>query len=891
MNRPGFDRITIATQRTVVDGDPLGTCELQGVVIDRYKLLEQIGEGGFGTVWMAEQREPVTRRVALKIIKLGMDTKQVIARFEAERQALAIMDHPNIAKVFDAGATETGRPYFVMELVKGVPITQYCDAQNLAPRDRLELYISVCQAVQHAHTKGIIHRDIKPSNVLVSRHDDKPVVKVIDFGIAKATAARLTEKTVFTEFRQMIGTPAYMSPEQAGLSDLDIDTRTDVYSLGVLLYELLTGTTPFDVKTLLSAGYAEIQRVIREVEPPTPSSRLSTMKDDLPSVAANRRTEPAHLMKLVRGDLDWIVMKCLEKDRARRYETASGMAADIQRYIAGEPVLAAPPSAGYKFRKFILRNKASVTAGAIVAVVLIAGIIGTTWGMIWALRERDRADNAAGEALVARGEAQARSKDLEKVVAFQSAQLSGVDVMQMGVQLRRDMLNGIRLAGERTRAPDTATEASVAAADGALAKVDLTGVARSAMEGSIFKPSIDAIREQFVDHPKIRADLLMSVSDTARRLGALDIAEGPGVEAVEIRTADLGPNDAKTLDARMYHALLLKDKGRLDESEREMKECIALALSTHGNNSEITMDLRANFAAVLAARAQFQDAADLYRLALPWYEEHAGRLDQQTLGSLASLASALSNLGRFEEAEPLFRESVQGFRTAYGKNNMRTLQALNNLAGFYRAKKDYGKAREVYEEALQAGRQALGEDHWLTLMIVDNIGGILFAQDHFDGAAEFARSALNGRQRVLGANHAATLRSCFNLARVLESKGKADEATTLYRRAAEGFRGAYGEFHSYTISARTALSGLLIARGRFQECSDLLLSESAQFDGHPEATKDRRQAVVRALSILYEKWDAAEPGKGYDAKAATWRAKLHASTSQPVSSQPVAGGK
>ncbi|HEY2411505.1 MAG TPA: serine/threonine-protein kinase, partial [Pirellulaceae bacterium] len=329
--------------------------ETVGEKIGRYKLLEQIGEGGFGVVFMAEQEEPVRRRVALKVIKLGMDTKQVVARFEAERQALAMMDHPNIAKVLDAGATETGRPYFVMELVKGIPITKYCDESKLATADRLRLFIAVCSAVQHAHQKGIIHRDLKPTNVLVTMHDDRPVPKIIDFGIAKAMQGRLTEKTLFTEFRQMVGTPAYMSPEQAQMSGIDIDTRSDIYSLGVLLYQLLTGTTPFASKDLLNAGFAEMQRIIREVDPPPPSTRLTNSKDSLPSISAQRQTEPARLTKLLRGDLDWIVMRCLEKDRIRRYDTASNLAQDIEHYLADEPVEARRPTRLYRLRKFVRR--------------------------------------------------------------------------------------------------------------------------------------------------------------------------------------------------------------------------------------------------------------------------------------------------------------------------------------------------------------------------------------------------------------------------------------------------------------------------------------------------------------------------------------------------------
>ena len=464
---------------------PAPAIDAPGAVIGPYKLLEQIGEGGFGVVYLAEQTEPVRRKVALKILKPGMDTRQIVARFEAERQALAIMDHPNIAKVFDGGSTEpaaqarvnaeslacaagSGRPYFVMELVKGIPITEYCDQNHLTPRQRLELFIPVCQAVQHAHQKGIIHRDLKPSNVLVTRHDSVAVPKVIDFGVAKAFGQELTDKTLFTGIAQMIGTPLYMSPEQAGMSDLDVDTRSDIYSLGVLLYELLTGTTPFEKERFKKAAYDEIRRIIRKEEPPKPSTRLSNLGTplaprvevdsrsesstiSLASISALRQTEPAKLTKLVKGELDWIVMKCLEKNRDRRYETASALAADVQRYLHGDPVQAGPPSPIYRLRKFVLRNKATVVGVVLISAALIGGAVGVAFGLTEA-QKKHQVGTLLQDARVARDEAETswdREKGAKQEVEESRNKLALVDYGRtIDLAYREWQANQIRRARE-----------------------------------------------------------------------------------------------------------------------------------------------------------------------------------------------------------------------------------------------------------------------------------------------------------------------------------------------------------------------------------------------------------------------------------------------------------
>jgi serine/threonine protein kinase len=436
--------------------------ETTGTVIGPYKLLQQIGEGGMGTVFMAEQTQPVQRKVALKIIKPGMDSRQVIARFEAERQALAMMDHVNIARVLDAGATQTGRPYFVMELVHGVPITKYCDDNHLTPRERLELFVPVCLAIQHAHQKGIIHRDVKPSNIMITLYDGKPAPKVIDFGVAKATEQKLTERTLFTQYGTMVGTLEYMSPEQAETSAVGVDTRSDIYSLGVLLYELLTGTPPLSHKRLKEAAYAEILRMIKEEEPQKPSTRLSESRDTLPAISAQRHMEPHKLTKLVRGELDWIVMKALEKDRNRRYETANGLAADVRHYLADEPVEACPPSQWYRLRKFAQRYRAAIATAGLFVLVLVAAVVYSAWQAIQAQRARNQAE-------LRRNEAETNLRKARQAVQEQFTMVSQSKLLEVpGLQqLRKDLLESALRYYEdflQQRPDDPALLAEVAAA-------------------------------------------------------------------------------------------------------------------------------------------------------------------------------------------------------------------------------------------------------------------------------------------------------------------------------------------------------------------------------------------------------------------------------------------
>ncbi len=618
-----------------------------GDKIGHYKLLQQIGEGGCGVVYMAEQEEPVRRMVALKVIKLGMDTKQVIARFEAERQALALMDHPNIAKVLEAGATDTGRPYFVMELVRGIKITEYCDENSLPTRERLDLFVQVCQAVQHAHQKGVIHRDLKPSNILVTLRDGVPVPKVIDFGISKATTdQRLTDKTLFTAFEQFIGTPAYMSPEQAEMSELGIDTRSDIYSLGVLLYELLTGTTPFDSKALLQSGLEEIRRIIREVEPVKPSTRLTQefiseskirnqkSKIDVASPASrDRLLRIKEVLPLLRGDLDWIVMKALEKDRARRYETANGLAMDVQRYLSNEPVVARPPSKLYRLQKMARRNKLAFAAGAAVLLALVAGLVVSNSFYLREKASHKQAVSAEKEALAAKREAVATFQFLTEDLLFQATP-------QQNSRERHLTLE--QAVTEATRRLDQTAE----------------------------------IRQQ----PRLEATLRLALGRTYHKLGKSDEADRNLRRAFELRRGELGPTNLATLEAEFCLAEYLEElPHEYSEAGTLLREVWRWRQQLLGAENRDTLEALQIYGVTLYQTAYVTEAEQIARYivahhrttqgdpveadrllteAIPLASREFGSTHPYVLHLQRVLARALAEEGCFVEAETLARQTL-----------------------------------------------------------------------------------------------------------------------------------------------------------------------------------------------------------------------------------------
>jgi eukaryotic-like serine/threonine-protein kinase len=687
--------------------------EAVGQTLGRYKLMERLGEGGCGVVYVAEQTQPVRRRVALKVIKLGMDTKAVVARFEAERQALAMMDHPNIAKVLDAGTTDLGRPYFVMELVRGIRITDYCDQNQLSTKERLDLFIKVCQAIQHAHQKGIIHRDIKPSNILVTLHDGVPVPKVIDFGIAKATEGRLTDATVYTQLHQFIGTPAYMSPEQAEMSGLDIDTRSDIYSLGVLLYELLAGSTPFDGQELMSRGIDAMRKTIREQEPMRPSTRFATLKaEDLTTTAKRRSADKAKLMYQLKGDLDWIVMKCLEKDRTRRYETANGIAADLKRHLNNEPIVARPPSAAYRLQKAFRRNKLAFAAAGAVGVALLLGIIGSTSQAIRATHARREAVAAQANEIRLRQQAEADE---------QTAKTESARNEQTADFLLKMLDNGGILAA--TKGWDTTLLREMMDQAGARMSKDLAG------------------------NPQVEARLRGSLGWTYYSLGEYSRSEDSFRRCVELCRKGW-ENNSTNLDAQVglgqaihFLGLTLWHEGKLPEAEACQREALAIARKRFGDESAEASGPLNDLALVLLSQGKYAEAEEMYREALATRQKFLGNGDEQVGWSLFLLGRTLHEEGRLAEGESFIRKAQVIFRNLHGPKHPNVALMLAMLGDVLQQEGKLTEAESSLHEAVAMQKELLPKNHPDMLMAVNHLADVLEQQGKLDEAVALYRQA------------------------------------------------------------------------------------------------------------------------------------------------------
>jgi serine/threonine protein kinase/Tfp pilus assembly protein PilF len=808
-----------------------------GTVIGPYKLLQVIGEGGMGVVYMAEQSQPVRRTVALKILKPGMDSRQIVARFAAERQALALMDHPNIAHIFDAGTTGAGRPYFVMELVKGVPITKYCDDHHLTPHQRLELFIPVCKAVQHAHQKGIIHRDLKPSNVLVAKYDGRPVPKVIDFGVSKATGPKLTDQTLFTEFGAVLGTLEYMSPEQAELNQLDIDTRSDIYSLGVLLYELLTGSTPLERQRTKNASVMELLRLIREEEPPRPSTRLSTAQA-LPSIAASRGMEPKKLTGLLRGDLDWVVMKALEKDRNRRYETANSLATDLAHYLANEPVVARPPSRAYLVRKFVRRHRGAVVAALVLLLLLVGGIVGTTWGLFEAQfsAEQER-------------QAKLREGDERRTAEEERAIARAVnEFLQQDLLLQADSY-------EQAKQGFT---------------VDPNLTVREALHRAASR-----VGDRFRDRPLVEAAIREAIGKACIGVGGGigEIALGVSQleRALELRGAALGPDHSLTLATMKSLATAYLWASRAHDALGLLEKTVKLQEKLHGLKHADTLDSMRELGVAYRAVARLQDAVHLHEETVKRATEGFGRDHSVTLGSRLELAIDYLQAGRITDAIAELEQMLTEQKSQPVDSHPRMLSTKSMLAKAYRAAGRLADAVALAEETLAQMKTSLVVDHPNTILSMHNLAGLYLDLGKYELAEPLFRETLDATRRKFGLQHARVAAVLNEFGELLILQKDYLEAETLLRESLS-IRQKNEPESWFTFEAQSLLGGALMGQQRYAEAEPVMLLGYEGLKGRapklrpPDAEAGLREAQDRLVQ-LYDTW-------GRPDEAAKWRERL-----------------
>jgi non-specific serine/threonine protein kinase/serine/threonine-protein kinase len=801
--------------------------EPPGAAIGSYKLLQQIGEGGFGVVYRAEQQRPIRRKVALKILKPGMDTRQVVARFEAERQALALMDHPNIARVLDGGETASGRPYFVMELVEGIPITDFCDGDHLTVRQRLEIFVAVCQAVQHAHQKGIIHRDLKPSNILVARQDDRPVVKVIDFGVAKAMGQKLTERTLFTNAAQIVGTPLYMSPEQADPTALDIDTRADIYALGALLYEFLTGTTPFDRERLGTLPLDEVRRIIREEEPVRPSARMSTRRrkgeDGRMKDASTPRTRSAWQRLLPFSsfilhpsffqELDWIVMKCLDKDRARRYETANGLARDVQRYLNDEPVEACPPSPAYRFQKFVRTHRKPIGVAAALALILAAATIVST-------RQAIRATHAERAAGLERDKAIAERERADEQVAIARAVN---DFLQKDLLGQADIAN--QAAGQERNKNITVREVLDRAALG--------------------------IEARFRGQKQTEAAVRLTLGTAYRALGEYPEAQKHLDRSRQLRQQKLGPEHPETLESLQALAGLNTDRGQYSEAERLYQHVLGSRRANLGPDHRDTLQTLNDLGDAYNYGGRYEEAEQLLKQALERRRARLGADHLDTLQTMLSLASLYCRRSEYDVAGRFGKQAVDGFRAKLGADHPDALRATSMLALIYTERARFDEAERLCTDVVEAYRAKLGPDHPDSLDATQNLADLHYHRQRYDQALALQKPVLQARRARLGADHPATLRSLNSLALCYYELGRFDEAEPLLMQVIDINRRTLGADHPEAITTLHNLGIVYRDRGRYDEAEPLLREALAGAEKRLGLGHELTQTIILNVADLH----------------------------------------
>jgi eukaryotic-like serine/threonine-protein kinase len=817
-----------------------GAVQSTFTVIGPYRLTQMLGTGGMGEVWRAEQSEPIHRTVALKLIKAGMDTKAVVARFDSERQALALMEHPNIARVFDAGATVEGRPYFVMEYVHGVPITDYCDRHRLGLKQRLELFMQVCEGVQHAHQKAVIHRDLKPSNVLVEEVNGKPVPKIIDFGLAKAMGQQLTEMTLFTEAGAMLGTPDYMSPEQADRNERNIDTRTDVYSLGVILYELLVGELPIGSRELRAAGIEAMLQKICEQEPLRPSTKIRTLGPSAKDSAERRREAPDSLERHLRGDLDWITIKALEKDRLRRYGSASDLAADLLRFLQDQPVLAGPPTAVYRARKFMRRHRFGVTV-ALAAVILLIGFAVTMAVQARRIaKERDRANRIAdfmtqmfavsdpsealGNAITARTILDTASNQIRAGLAKDPEVQS--DLMftmartyaSLGLYSTAENLSSAVLKSRRQRLGSNDRKTLQSAVQFAWI-LDREGrddeaeklISRTIAQSSQALGAEDPVTLEAMD----RRGVIL------QRLARFDEAENLERNLVEVSTRRFGPEDLHTLRAMVSLADALSFQGRYAEAEGIYRNALAIDQRVLGPEHPQTLSTMHNLANRIQEQGRYAESETLYRETLAIEERVLGPEHPDTADTMTAMANTLYYAGNSAEAEKWYRTALAIEQKALGPNNPSTTRPMEGLANVLSATGNYAEAEKIDRHILDIREHTLGPDHTDTLLSEYNIGDILYQEGNFADAERMIRQAFEVQNRVLGAENVDTLASKGELARILIREGKYQDAEELARQAYAVQARILGPQHPDTLNSLQFLGTAMVYDHRYDEAKKL----------------------------------------------------------------------